>query len=494
MASQWTPLPGQYTITQGVIEEVQDEFDIASFGEWTVIYDSDFTETPVIASGEMVGLIVGSPLDIHANGRTCKLHLDGSSRSASVDLIDRIQSRLIGRYIGIIGLEEGPLLFTDAGGTLPVVYDDRGEYVACSALSIPRVSHETHFRDDLFDVLNTATGCWIPGTTTYYRGVSQLLPNHALDLSTWEVLRFWPTNVSDVAHTVNLESATRRIVDELERVIETIVTNYGTPKLGITAGIDSRSLLAVSRTWAMDGRISTYTFTGEDYRQDEHVARRIAKDMDIEWRGIPVKLATDDKTEEFMRRSMYTVGTAVRDMFPTIQNIDMDAQIHGYGGEIFRGYYWQVSDTQGTELDETDLVKRLQRPTHPEVIEEVEDWLDEVTEFDTFTTLDLAYQELRLGNWGAPRYIGFTAPRDLFAPFIFRPVVELSYQSAPMDHRFDRLLKGVVAETWPALNEFPYNEFMGWSWWRNYSDHLGRLQAGLKNPADAMRYLSHRFR
>ena len=489
MTADDAPLPGQYAITRRDVEGPPEGFQRATAGGWTVVYDEGFTASPVVADDEPVGLVIGRALDVVHGGRPGEIHLSVDRPLDRAGSVERIQRRLVGRYVGLIEAETGPCLFADPGGALPVVYDDGGS-VAASPLSLPTVAQDTHFRDTLFDVFDSQSGSWLPGTATYYRGVRRLLPNHVLDLESWEVDRFWPDDDWEGwARDGADDDVADQIVTDLTTVCDAAMEHYRRPTMGLTAGLDSRCLLALVREWATDGSLSLYTYESDEYRLDVHMARRIAADHGLDWTPVPTAEATRRQQEEFKKRSGYAVSTAAKAIHPTIRGLETDARIVGMGSEIGRGYYYRLSDSERTDIDGERLLERLNRPVHPEIAADLDDWLHELAGLDTYTTLDLAYQEHRLGCWSGPQYLGILEDCDVISPFCYRPVIELMHRTSPDFRRFDRLQGHIIDRRWSELNGYPVNAYAGLSRWRNLGDRLKRVRTGLSRPGDAWRYV-----
>jgi len=85
-------------------------------------------------------------------------------------------------------------------------------------------------------------GAWY-GDGTIYKEVKHLLPNHYFDLTNFETKRYWIDNES---HT-NLEDAIKIASEILTGSLAAINTRFKSPMLAVTAGWDSRLLLAASR-------------------------------------------------------------------------------------------------------------------------------------------------------------------------------------------------------------------------------------------------------
>ena len=313
-------LPGQYRISKRAEGGVPDGFERERISEWTVTADTDFAFRPVVADGERVGAVLGTAIDVRDGARTGDLRLtDVGTGEDTLAAFERRLSDLVGRYIGIVSVSEEARVYTDPIGALPAVYDgDRG-FVAASPLSIPTVTHDRDFRGDLFDEMNRRGNSWLPGTITYYSGVSRLLPNHYLDLNDWEATRYWP------GEEVEIEQDVGRIVEEmlseLHGIFGALVRRYDRPKMSLTAGKDSRCLLAAARQWVTDYDISLYTFGGDDYALDVDASRQMARENDLDWSLLPVVVAPHHERERFLRRTGYTVSSAVKDIHPTMRDL-----------------------------------------------------------------------------------------------------------------------------------------------------------------------------
>jgi hypothetical protein len=483
-------LRGQYVLSRQKLDSVPEGFRHVRVGTWELVVDTDLSVVPIVGDGH-VGCMLGTILDVDSGQKPERIRLRGSEEMSTPERFEETLSRLVGRYVAVVSGDESARVYTDPAGALPVVYDDSGGFVAASPLSIPSVTHESHFRDDLFEAITRSSSKgWLPGKLTYYRDVTQLLPNHYLDLDTWTAVRYWPIDREDVRTRSDARSTVRRIGSELKRAIDAIVTQYDEPKLALTAGKDSRCLLAIARRWTSNGELPLYTFAGKEYRLDMHTSRKITNDVGLDLWPVPVTKATDEQEEQFMDRTGYAVLTENKTIHPTIRRLDADARVEGLGGEIGRGYYWGWSDTDTMPIDAERLLDRLlAEPPYDLLGEEMERWMAEVEPFGAFTTLDLAYQEHRLGCWGGPQHLGLPTEIDYVCPFLTPTTIELMHALPPSIRKRDGLHRRIIGHAWPALNEYPFNAFSGWQRWRNYPGAMRKLRAGITNPGAAMRYV-----
>ncbi|UCH52495.1 MAG: hypothetical protein JSW09_07715, partial [Pseudomonadota bacterium] len=83
-----------------------------------------------------------------------------------------------------------------------------------------------------------------PGSASPVCGLRHLLPNHYLDLNTARCQRFWPTRTLT---PIAFDSAVNHLAQRLPQLMRAVANRFDIA-LGITAGIDSRLVLAASRS------------------------------------------------------------------------------------------------------------------------------------------------------------------------------------------------------------------------------------------------------
>jgi len=490
----------QYYLSEVAPDTIPPGYTLRQLDGWCLCLDADFTILPVVAGGNQVGIVFGTILDIAGTTTdgVVRLDTDGSGD----ELLSRFESalrHLFGRYVGIVIVNGESRVYPDAAGTIPVFYDAQDGIVAASPMAMPEVDHTSRFRESLFDALkrplvSRGENIWVPGELTYYSGISQLLPNHYLDLDTLEATRFWPEN-NELTGASNSSAEIETIIDTLDRIFAAVVDCYENPTMGLTAGKDSRSLVATARKWVTNRDISIFTLGENDRDVDRHVAKRLTRKHGLKWTPLPITEASAAEQRHWLKRTGYTVGSGIKETYPSMHALDTDAEIGGIGGEIGRGYLWKESDDRDTHIGPSDLLFRWHKPEHPELVTALEQWLEGVEQFDTYTTLDLAHQEHRLGCWGGPQHLGFRAEVDHIRPFLYRPIVESAYRLGPDIQRTDGLPLQIVERRWPELAEFPYNSFTDWKkFWAPIEDNAATIKSAVIHPDTALDYLTRKYR
>lgn len=300
---------------------------------------------------------------------------------------------------------------------------------------------------------------WV-GDETVYEDVRQVMPNYYLDLRDRVVKRYWFDNLEKIS----FDETTKEISRILKGSVDA-VTRRGAVMQSVTAGWDSRVLLAASKR--VSDKIYYFVNTMNVY-QDEH--------MDI---AVPKKMLGDKGLELNVFRDM----PKLRDDFYSCIRLNVEGarklpktlaiqyyhdfhseklNINGNGSEVARCYYG--NDQAEWSMITTDYVlsKAGLDQNSPYLRRQVERWLYDVrnlVEEDGVNIMDLFYWEQRMGNWGGM----FMAEQDVavegFMPFNNRKLLVLAlaldsnYRSAP-NHI---LHKKLIEEMWPELLDYPIN-------------------------------------
>lgn len=463
----------QYTLRDG--EGGRAGIDI---GRWTLISGDALDRFDIIHAGDRIGVIWGTVVDPHD-----VVDADGSillpEARTLLETFEETLYQFTGRYAALLAGEGHERLYLDPGGFLPAVYRTDGEREVAASQAVLDIDYEDRFRDELYERCHSGDRIWLPGRQTYHQDVRRLLPNHYLDLETWETHRYWPRE-DDLPTDHDIDDAAETIISNTSAIIDRIVERYDRLYSSLTAGRDSRLLLAISREHSQRGEITYFTF-GPKERLDEDIyaAERIAADVGIEWETIDRTYATEVEKEQWLRSTGHAVGGAIMEIHPTLEKIPSDARLEGLGGEVGRGFYWNESDTADSQLTPIGLLDRMTRPAVPELIGEIETWLNEVSEFDTFTTLDLAYQEFRLGCWAGPQQLGSALPIDQYCPLCYRPSIEAMHAIPPAMRAADSAVPLMIEREWPAVGKLPFNQFT------DYRKYESLARTAIRNPRSA---------
>lgn len=437
-----------------------------SLGAWTLAYHPTL---PVISidDDDSVGMgwLLGYPITsdgelLRAGGR-----ITLPSGVAPVDLV----GDLGGRFLAIFVETASPSMYPDACGTYSSVYCPTLEMAASTPGLIPYDSTTTD-RTELIQQLGIP---WInsmyPVGLTPRHGIHRLLPHHRLDLDRWQMTRHGPDWGPRGSTTV--DEAVEQIAQITTRNIGALLEHHPC-YLPLTAGHDSRMLLACARQWASDLELYTLDFPGLAGANDSHVAAQIAGRFGLKHRRVPLRPARDEDLETWMYRVSCSVGE-LRGWQATTSYRALDpnrVRLLGNIGDNARRAYWTPGDNADSVITLDRLVVhglshcsplspgQAVAAESPVIREQLEHWIEHAGTTDALQLLDMFALENRIGSWtGIFPYAEYYGPGFTIFPMCHRDVVANMMQVPEHARRDETLLDEVTRRLWPELLAWPYN-------------------------------------
>ena len=259
-----------------------------------------------------------------------------------------------------------------------------------------------------------------------------------------------------------MDEAIADIASLAKRNIGAVVT--ATPTyLKLTAGWDSRMLLACSKEWAPHLELFTAEIGDEGAATDCDTARRIAKRFGLRHRVLPREQARDEDLEEWMFRIGYSTselrGWQAVTMYKRLPG--GHAVLAGNAGEIARAYYWNNADTETTVITPERLVAHCECPLVEETLERARGWLDMVPTANALDILDLFMIEQDVGGWASVVQYAECDPGFAIFPLCHRGIVERMLALPASYRRAGRMPQDIIAREWPELLDWPVNQPIG---------------------------------
>lgn len=237
------------------------------------------------------------------------------------DLFKRIK-RYAGSYALIYKDDKNYIIFHDALGLREIYYSTQENHVMCGSqpnfvakFSNPQIrpTRDPALLDFYRNHLKNYS--WI-GDETYFSGIKHLLPNHYLDLNRREIRRYWPC---EPIRRIDLDEAVFNICNFLQGVMKAI-TYRQLVMMAVTAGIDSRTLLAASKSI----KDKIYYFINDENIGYNHpdiaVPEKIFKHIGHPFH-VHVHNNSDVIDNEFRHIFLDNVFLATERILPTIYNI-----------------------------------------------------------------------------------------------------------------------------------------------------------------------------
>lgn len=410
------------------------------------------------SSGQIIGCLIGEPIDIHAKSLlTEAVRLPWPASLIDAASFETWLYDLGGNFAAIVAC--GALNRIYPSATRTFVYADDAPMAAATAASLmPRDDYFARLDRELYTVMEIEDGGWLPAGITCHRGVSRLLPNHYLDLDRWQPVRQWsgPDGLAaDPAATVADISA------RVSAVLTAVAARYPS-FLAFTGGRDSRAILAAGRHLA--DRLVPFTISVKGLQSpDIEIANEVCRGVGLPHWILEERTSTPAERERFLYRVGHcTAGGANLLMHPTIWSLDpASAVITGINGEVGRGFFWNPGDTRQTRLTTESLLARMNMKPLPRLVTAVGAWLRGVEQHDTLRILDLAYLELRLGCWSTPAHYSNPDGPVHFGPLDQRAIVAAQW-SLPDDWRRSGIfVEAMIEHGWPELMAWPFNRYDG---------------------------------
>jgi hypothetical protein len=294
------------------------------------------------------------------------------------------------------------------------------------------------------------------GNTTCYDGIFQLMPNHFLDVSSFQVKRYWPNRA---VHFRPVNEVVEQCSEMINGFMEGIANRYKV-MLPVTAGKDSRMLMAGS------GKCKEKIFF---YVNREKCLNPESADLKI-----PVKLFNrlglnfhvidpyldidDDFKTVYFSNNPYASEKFLPHIYNYYKNyadrVNLPGNIASAGYELYNYKEMEITAESLAHLNNVG--------TYKYAISYYESWLNsckDICAVSNLTLLHLFYWEERMGNWGSQVQLDKDIAQEDINPFNCRKLVE-TFLSVPGKflERPDFLLqRKIISHMWPELLQVPIN-------------------------------------
>ena len=369
--------------------------------------------------------------------------------------------RLGGRWVLLVRDRDNAWLMHDATGLRQVCFTDyqNSEELWCASqpglLSLLlNYSVDKEAADYLkSDKVREDSEFMWPGGSTAYKEVTRLLPNHCLDLVSGVEKRYWPAKP---LNNLPLDHAIKRISDTLRGLMVSVNNRYELA-LGLTAGLDSRLVLAASRDICKEMRFVTVK---QEWMSDDHADLTVSEEL-LTTLGLS-HIIIDGSVEpdkEFLQIFNNNVSFAHERMYASdacaIQkyNDNRLVAVTGSASEIARCYLrLPVSDMKCVTAKR--IAKMEGMGSHSCAVNAFERWLNGISDSYNVNLLDLLTWEIGSGSWLSTTQLEFDiAWKDIFTPYNCRQLlsdmmsVRESYRNAPACKLYMKLIDSLWVET-----------------------------------------------
>lgn len=431
-------------------------------------------------TGAIVGQIVGFGLDLNARAILSDQWQAPYTLGDDPDEFARsCQLALGGRFLTIVATDSCLRLYPDCSAQVPLVYDvTRGIAGSTATALYNDAQYDADFDKVLFDKLGVNGEGWFPNGLTAHKNLQRVLSNHVLDLDAAQIRRIWPK--SEISETTDLDACVDEIIDLVQAQLEALIKGPKRVALALTAGLDTRSILACARPYKSD--LDCLTVVGADrHATDSVMAKKISKMAEVNHITLSRKKAETEARERFIRRGGHCNGDSNSWFHPSIWPVqESHVFVGGLGAEISRGFYWRPDDTVESKFTTRNLLGRMGLPPEPACVSALETWKENFPGESGLQMLDLQYCEDRHCSWYASQFCcDPTVVRQ--APLLTTRGVELMLSLPPEWKRSDRLGHEIIKRCWPELSSLPYNSL------GRVRDFYYKMRRGFSNPQVAVK-------
>jgi len=373
----------------------------------------------------------------------------------------------VGRYALIYKDERKFIILNDPLALREIYYCTQQNRIICGSqpnliakYSNPLItpSKDEEFQDFFKD--NSKDSRWNPirkwiGDETYYDGVKHVLPNHYLNIDELTSYRYWP---NEEIKLIGLDEAITRICNFLQGGLRA-VSNRHKVMMAITAGTDSRTILAASK----DIKDKVYYFINDHSlgpkHQDVFIPSRLCKSLGIPFHVHKVPKEVDPRFREIFLENTFFASDRVLSSVYNVYYRNLSDRVNVLGiGEIGRTRY----GNEPKNLCAYRMAYKLGHKKDAYAIKQGAKILSELVPVGkkfNVNVLTLLYWEHHLGNWGPTGNSESDIAIEEINIFDSHMLYEILLSVDPKysDYYNPILFRELINRMWPELLKWPIN-------------------------------------
>jgi len=417
-------------------------------------------------SGDDFGVLIGHVFDLKGTLKTNVVTMVSGTADCEAHIHEFVRS-LTGRFVLAVMNRSFSRVYPDAAANLATVFSPKTAQVA-STPSLLLFDEPTNpiFRKTPDEFPCGGPEYFYPAGLTPDTEVIRVLPNHFLDLNFLTLKRFaYGNNIRQVNEdeaAISVGEITNLVRNNIKGIVEKFHPTY----MSLTAGSDTRMLLACARQYIESIEFVTFDYTSWHHHRnhtiDTNTATLIANKFKLRHKIIPIRSAVERDVEKWYLRQMgYAAGAyKARDWLLACEDqLDLaGAWIHGFSGEIVRGgLYWREHDSTTGKISPKELLVRMGIPLDDRFVDAVSEWLLRLDGRKLSEILDIAYIEQRLGCLVSPRLYGVAQFQFNAVPFA-NPALYDRALYLPINYRRSRAVRDLIRRAWPELLDIRIND------------------------------------
>jgi len=386
--------------------------------------------------------------------------------SSADDVFNHVDS-MGGRFVIVLNYDNNLRIFSDAAGLRQVFYTKDSSGATWCAAQPGIIAEQLNMKYDK-EILNnfinpyffkTIHEYWYPGDSTAFKEIVHLLPNHYLDISTGEVVRYWPANKLD---DISPEECVEKSSKILKGLIEAAYHRFDLA-LGISAGLDSRVLLAASREFSKD--IFYYSHQVPPRFAEKHVdlvvPAKLLPKLGLKHNIMKCPSKMDEQFRNIFDRNV-TTARVLKGLVAYCCYTWNDPEKVVVNGNVSETARCRFRLDKPAKITARTLAELTGLEKYAFAIEHFDKWLSSANGIEErygINILDLFHWEQKVGSWAAMSFAEFDIANETFTPYNCRCLlttllsVEEKYRKKPDSE----LHKKLIMHMWPETLQVPIN-------------------------------------
>jgi hypothetical protein len=372
-------------------------------------------------------LLLGYAIDPFAPEKDDDEIAAGLASAGSVQALIHQTQVLSGRFVIFYRKGETNIVFSDTLGHRQIYYyadADRLFLTSSPKVFLHVMNFDLRISNEKRQILQSEAfrrteNAWF-GDDSLDDRLKKVIPNHYLDLKRLELRR----KSFDIPPQISENSIRDLLAQVLTGGLGGAVRRYQVMQ-AVTAGIDSRLLLAASKNHRDE--IQYYIFKRPsmslDY-PDIEIPLKLARKLDIDFRPLATEPLRDDFLEAYKSEHIHprilSKTQNIQYHYFNNRRLGNVLDVKGNGAEVLRLFYGRARDAFAHSIGPETLLTLAGHPNNPYFSSKVAQWLSDAKAFSRqygIPILDLFYWEQRMGNWGAEHGLEQDIAIEEFWPF-----------------------------------------------------------------------------
>ncbi|MDP2564049.1 hypothetical protein [Pseudoalteromonas marina] len=427
------------------------------------VYYHELNEVNYYKSKTFECMVIGTIVYPEQTNFNLEALLSDCNTETTFELINQKLSRCCGRYYLLYNGMDGAFLRSDATSLAQINYSGQTKQIATdinllkqSGLNVTKNKRAEKFYKEVFPKKGNGNA-WV-GDETPFNEISKVLPNHALNLNSFDVVRYWPWKKFTIER---FEHAVENIARELQLLLQAF-SEVSPLSIAVTAGNDSRIMAAAAKPIKGD----VYYFVDKlSFMDDNHsdivIGRTVCDALNVNFNVHRNFELLDNVPEEFKSDYFESVFYALPKRLPEVyyysKHLHNRINICGVG-EYGRSVY-------GEHMFDTDtnfLCYKYQCINSSYANTVTHKWMTDIKKHEfasSYPINTLYYCEQRLGNWGAVGNAESDIAFEEVNPFASHAIIEKMICLNPKFTTYtkNQLFSQLINTLAPELNTIPIN-------------------------------------